>query len=417
MTNKLSRKSSAAAIFATALLCPTLAAQPPADLQLVQVASGFTRPVTVRHAGDGSGRLFVVEQAGRIRIIDAGGSVLPAPFLDIVALVDDGGNEQGLLGLDFHPDYDTNGFFYVNYTRDPGPGLDRTVIARYEVSAGNPDVADPASATTLLEIEQDFSNHNGGNILFGPDGFLYIGMGDGGSGGDPFGRAQDSGELLGKMLRIDVDGASRGSETCGLVGNYGIPAGNPFPGIMDGCDEIWAFGLRNPWRFSFDRATGDMLIGDVGQDAWEEIDFQPGDSSGGENYGWDCREGLHPFEGCGGTFVDPILEFANGSDCSVTGGYRYRGHQIAGFDGTYVYADFCSGKIWFGTENTEGLGGWSSSLWQNTSFSIASFGEDEQGEVYLTAFNGTVQRFVSPSTIFVDGFESGDGSAWSSQSP
>ncbi|MCK5377657.1 MAG: PQQ-dependent sugar dehydrogenase, partial [Acidobacteria bacterium] len=218
------------------------AANPPADLTLELVASGFTRPVAVRHAGDGSGRIFVVEQDGRILIVD-GGVVEPVPFLDIRARVDSTGNEQGLLGLAFHPQYGSNGLFFVNYTRDPGPGLDRTRISRFEVSGGDPNQADPASEAVVIEIEQEFTNHNGGDIHFGPDGYLYIGMGDGGGGGDPNNRAQDLGSLLGKMLRIDIDS--------GALGNYGIPPGNPFVGDATAADEIWAYGLRNPWRFSF----------------------------------------------------------------------------------------------------------------------------------------------------------------------
>ncbi|NJL29903.1 MAG: PQQ-dependent sugar dehydrogenase, partial [Thermoanaerobaculia bacterium] len=261
----------------------------------------LTRPVAIRNAGDGSGRIFIVEQPGTIRIYDiTTGTLLATPFLDITALVDDSGNEQGLLGLAFHPNYVSNGFFYVNYTWDhPSLPLDRTRIVRYTRSAGNPNVADTASALVLLEIEQDFSNHNGGDIHFGPDGYLYIGMGDGGSGGDPNNRAQSINQLLGKMLRIDVDGTPppMPNDLCGLVTNYGIPPGNPFAGGSGDCDEIWALGMRNPWRWSFDRANGDLFIGDVGQgpsNPREEIDFQPAASTGGENYGWSCREGNLP---------------------------------------------------------------------------------------------------------------------------
>jgi glucose/arabinose dehydrogenase len=389
-------------------------AAPPDDLVLVPLISGLNSPVAVRHAGDGRGRLFIVEQAGVIRIWDGTGLV-PTPFLNISSIVDSEYNEQGLLGLAFHPNYASNGYFYVNYTYDPGAGLDRTRIARYSVSAGNPDVADTAE-TVILEIEQDFSNHNGGDIHFGPDGYLYICMGDGGSGGDPNDRAQDRTKLLGKMLRIDVDGATRKGrgfiEKCGLVQNYDIPVDNPFVGDGNACDEIWAYGMRNPWRFSFDRQTGALFIGDVGQELWEEIDFQPAASSGGENYGWRCYEGTHEYNltGCSGPFVDPILEYSQASGgCSVTGGYSYRGHGIAGFGGTYVYGDYCSGKIWFALP----AGGWSAVLWDDTSLGISTFGEDEDGEIYVAdLFGGTVSRFESPSTIFVDGFESGDTSGW-----
>ncbi len=404
---------SASALLAASTV-PPVAAQAPADLELQPVLSGFNRSVAIRHAGDGTGRLFIVEQPGRVWVWD--GVAAPAVFLDIESLVDDAGNEQGLLGLAFHPDYATNGFFYVNYTRDPGPGNDRTVIARYSVSAGDPDLADPSSAATLLEIEQDFSNHNGGNILFGPDGYLYVGMGDGGSGGDPNDRAQSLDQLLGKMLRIDVDGAARGGGVpadCGLVGNYSIPPDNPFVGGA-GCDEIWSLGWRNPWRWSFDRRTGDLLLGDVGQGDWEEIDFEPA-GTGGVNYGWRCYEGDHPFNlaGCGpiGSYTFPILEFSSfgTGHCSVTGGYRYRGSGIVGLDGTYLYADYCSGQIWFGTEDA---GVWSSSEWLNTTLNVTSFGEDENGELYVVDEN-EIHRIQSPSSIFTDGFESGDADAWS----
>ncbi len=393
-----------------------IGAVPPDDLVLVPLISGLNSPVAVRHAGDGSGRLFIVEQGGVIRIWD-GLAMVPTPFLNITSAVLSGG-ERGLLGLAFHPDYVNNGFFYVNYTFDVDPtsGVDdRTRVARYSVSAGNPDVADTAE-TVILEIDQDFSNHNGGDIHFGPDGYLYIGMGDGGSGGDPNNRAQDRTKLLGKMLRIDVDGASQKSrgviEKCGLVQNYDIPLDNPFVGDGNACDEIWAYGLRNPWRFSFDRATGALFIGDVGQNMWEEIDFQPASSTGGENYGWRCYEGTHEYNttGCSGPFVDPIIEYSHsGGRCSVTGGYAYRGHGISGFDGTYIYGEYCTGEIWFATPG----GGWSSVLWSNTDLGISTFGEDEDGEIYVAdLFGGTVSRFESPSTIFVDGFESGDPSGW-----
>ncbi len=395
-----------------AIALPAIA-QPPADLELDPVVFGLDRAVAIRHSGDGSGRLFIVEKPGRVLVWD--GMAAPTTFLDIEGLVDDASNEQGLLGIAFHPDYAVNGFFYVNYTRDPGPGLDRTVIARYSVSAGDPDLADPASATTLLEVAQDFSNHNGGNILFGPDGYLYVGMGDGGSGGDPNDRAQDLNQLLGKMLRIDADGATRGGGVppdCGLVGNYSIPADNPFVG-MAGCDEIWSSGLRNPWRWSFDRRTGDMLIADVGQGNWEEIDFEPAASGGGVNYGWRCYEGDHAFNltGCGpiGTYTFPILEYSHGGGrCSVTGGYRYRGSGVVGLDGTYLYADYCTGQIWFGIEDA---GVWSSSEWMDTTLNVTSFGEDENGELYVVDEN-EIHRLRSPGSIFTDGFESGDTSVW-----
>ncbi len=407
-------------------------AQPPDDLSLVEITNIGARAVAVRNAGDGSNRLFIPQQSGLIWIYDLNTeTLLNTPFLNIEIPVDDGGNEQGLLGLAFHPNYSSNGYFYVNFTRDPGPGLDRTAIVRYTVSAGDANIADSGSALTLLEIEQDFSNHNGGDIHFGPDGYLYIGMGDGGSGSDPNDRAQDPTQLLGKMLRIDVDGALEDFQArdsakvqlgainkCGLVGNYAIPADNPFDADNNTCDEIWAFGLRNPWRFSFDRQTGDMLIGDVGQDAREEVNFQPGGSSGGENYGWDCREGSVFHETCTDppTFVEPIIDYPHGVGgiCSVVGGFVYRGN-ITGFGGTYVYADVCGAQIWFATE----AGGWVPTEWTESVSSPYSFGEDEAGELYLSTASGRVYRFNSAEMggIFEDDFEAGDTSAWSSIEP
>ncbi len=387
----------AAAVLSCWLACvpDPVAAQLPGHLDLVPVLSGLTRPVAIRHAGDGSDRLFIVEQAGRILVWD--GVSAPTTFLDITALVDDTDLEQGLLGLDFHPDFPTNGHFFVNYTREPGPGAGHTVVARYQVSAGHPDVADPASGTTILEVEQDFSTHNGGNVLFGPDGYLYVGMGDGGSQFDSLDRAQDLDHLLGKMLRIDPDGSAAGAnELCGLGAAYGIPPGNPFAGIGDGCDEIWALGLRNPWRWSFDRMTGDMFIGDVGQASMEEISFQPA-GTGGLNFGWSCREGnlVQDFNPClPGPLTDPILTYAHHdgtfNGCAVTGGYRYRG-AINGLQGTYVYSDGCTGNIWLATEDSPGQ--WSTTLWRSTGLSIVSFGEDESGELYALDHGGTVLRF------------------------
>ncbi|MEL7058588.1 MAG: PQQ-dependent sugar dehydrogenase [Acidobacteriota bacterium] len=385
----------------------------PDDLDLVDVAF-LSGTVAIRDPGDGTDRLFLVQQPGIIRVFDLTTlTILPTPFLDIQSDVDDGGNEQGLLGLAFHPDYETNGEFFVNYTRDPGPGLDRTRIERYTVS-GDPNVADESSATTILEIEQDFGNHNGGDIHFGPDGYLYIGMGDGGDGGDPEERSQDPMQLLGKMLRIDVDSSTTTGTLCGLARNYGIPADNPEVGDAMSCDEIWALGVRNPWRFSFDRVTGDLFIGDVGQGAREEVSFQAAGSPGGENYGWDCYEGNNEFElaGCVGAqnYVFPILEYDHGGGrCSITGGYRYRG-PITGLVGVYVFADFCSRDIYFGTEDTPGT--WSWTTWRPNVGNITTFGEDRFGNLYVASRGGTIWRFEAPGEIFSNGFESGDTTAW-----
>ena len=377
---------------------PVHASDPPGDLVLQQVDVGYIDPVVVTGAGDGSGRLFVVEQQGQILIVGGGA------FLDISSLVDSSGNEQGLLGLAFHPDFESNGFFFVNYTHDPvGSGPDVTRVSRFEVSAGDPDIADPSSETIILEIEQPAWNHNGGDLHFGPDGYLYIATGDGGGGRDQFQNAQNLGSLLGKLLRIDVDGA----------GPYEIPPDNPFVGQGNALDEIWAYGLRNPWRFSFDRFTGDLFIGDVGQTQVEEIDLQRASSAGGENYGWNCMEGdvTVNFNPCDGTpLTAPILVYNHDLGCSVTGGYLYRG-DIGGLNGRYVFGDFCTGVIWFASANA---GMWSAEVFLDTTIKISSFGEDDHGELFVLDHNGgVVYRFVSPSLVFADGFESADDNEWS----
>ncbi len=352
------------------------------SLSLELVATGLNRPVAITHAGDGSGRLFLTLQAGQILIYD-GTQVLSTPFLDISALVSCCG-ERGLLSVAFHPDYEHNGFFYVNYTNTLGD----TVIARYTVSA-DPNVADPNSALILLTIAQPFANHNGGQLQFGPDGYLYIGMGDGGSGGDPQNNAQNPGVLLGKLLRIDVDHGTP----------YSIPPDNPFVDNPEVRDEIWALGLRNPWRFSFDRLTGDLFIGDVGQNDWEEVDFQPANSAGGENYGWRLMEGNHCFNppvNCNnGSLILPILEYSHSLGCSITGGYRYRGTRNPQFYGTYFYGDYCAGRIWGATGDENGQ--WTTTELLDTDFSISTFGEDEAGEIYLAHLatnNGAIYRLV-----------------------
>lgn len=360
------------------------AVEPPGEIELELVADGFSRPVAVRHAGDGTDRLFVVEQQGRVLVVE-NGTVVSEPFLDIASQVESGGNEQGLLGLAFHPDFEANGYFFVNYTHDPaGSGPDVTRVSRFTVSAGDPDLADSASEVILLQFDQDFSNHNGGDLQFGPDGYLYIATGDGGSARDPNARAQDLGSLLGKLLRIDVDGGSP----------YAVPADNPFVGLHTARPEIWAYGLRNPWRFSFDRKTGDLFIGDVGQNEIEEIDFRPAASTGGENYGWSCMEGDDrvDFNPCDGSpLTAPILVYNHQLGCSVTGGFRYRG-AITAMNGLYVFGDFCSGRIWFATESG---GEWRAEERAETGISISSFGEDENGELYVTDLSrGELYRFI-----------------------
>jgi glucose/arabinose dehydrogenase len=370
------------------LASPLIAAP---QIALQPVASGITAPVAVTHAGDGSGRLFITLKAGKIVIHD-GTRVLPTPFLDISPLVSNGG-EQGLLSVAFHPNYRSNGLFFVNYTNTSGD----TVIARYSVSQ-DPNVADPNSAAILLTVAQPFANHNGGQLQFGPDGYLYIGMGDGGAGGDPLNNGQNLGTLLGKMLRINIDGAFP----------YTIPEDNPFVGTEGARKEIWALGLRNPWRFSFDRLTGDLFIADVGQDSWEEIDYQVAGSKEGENYGWKLMEGNHcyiPSTNCNtGALTLPIIEYAHGPNdsvgCAVTGGYRYRGTKNYGLSGIYFYGDFCSGRIWGASQQPSGE--WTTTELLATSLSISTFGEDEAGELYIANYSpGAVYRIVKVGIPFI----------------
>jgi glucose/arabinose dehydrogenase len=356
-------------------------------LTTVERATGLVLPVALAHAGDGSGRLFIVQQTGEIMILD-GDQVLAAPFLDLSGVVISGG-ERGLLGLAFHPDYATNGAFFVNYTRTVGTQL-QTVVARYTVSA-DPDVADAGSEEVLLTYDQPAGNHNGGQLAFGPDGFLYVSSGDGGGGGDPRENGQALDTLLGKVLRIDVDGSDPGLP-------YAIPPSNPFVGVAGARGEIWAYGLRNPWRLSFDRRRGDLWIADVGQASWEEVSLQPAASPGGENYGWDCREGFHPFNDPNGDlnadcpaggFVDPVLEYSSQSGsgrCSVTGGFRYRGAGAPRLGGVYLFADFCSGEILGTVPRCDGL--WEARVLHDAPFNVTAFGEDEAGEVYVTEYVG-----------------------------
>ncbi len=367
------------------------------DLTLTPFAAGLSLPVGLAHAGDT--RLFVLERSGRIRIILSGGTVLATPFLNISARVDSGGLEEGLLGLAFHPDYATNGYFYVNYTATTG----RTRISRFTVTA-DPNVADPASEDILLTVNQPFGNHNAGAINFGPDGYLYVPLGDGGSGGDPLNNGQNPATILGKITRIDVDSGAGGSAPdCSGVGsgNYTIPASNP---LVDGaggtCDEIWALGLRNPWRSSFDRLTGDLWIGDVGQGTWEEIDRQPAASTGGENYGWRCYEGDHPFNlsGCGpmGSYTSPVFEYVHsGNGCSVTGGYVYRGSLFPTLAGRYLLTDWCTGYFW--DLAPAGGGGYTATRHTELAASgYVAFGEDSSGELYVVnTSTGTVSLLGS----------------------
>jgi glucose/arabinose dehydrogenase len=350
-----------------------------ASLELA--ASGFTLPVHITHAGDGSGRLFVVEQCGRIMIV-RNGVVQPTPFLDVSAQVSCG-DERGLLSIAFPPGYAEKGHFYICYTDGPGD----IVVARYGRSA-DPDTADPATGETLLVIpHRTYANHNGGQLAFGPDGYLYLGTGDGGGGGDPEGNGQDPASLLGKILRIDVESG---------VAPYAIPPNNPFVNAPGFLPEIWALGLRNPWRFSFDRLAGDLYIADVGQASFEEVNFQPVAGPGGANYGWNIMEGAHCFGAvpCDQTGLTlPVHEYGHSQGCSITGGFVFRGPASAGLSGKYIFGDYCSGRIW-ALQQTGG--GWSNILLADTGYTISSFGEDEAGNVYAADHGGgAIYRLVS----------------------
>ena len=356
-------------------------AQPP-QLELTEVASGLQSPTAIVHPGDGSSRLFVLEQPGRIRVV-VDGRLRTAPFLDISSRISSGG-EQGLLGLAFHPRFEENGRFFINYTDTAGD----TVVAEYAVAAGDRDRAAPDSERVLLVVDQPYRNHNGGGLAFGPDGYLYVSLGDGGSAGDPEGNGQDLGTLLGSLLRLDIDSGDP----------YAIPDDNPFLNQDGARPEIWAYGLRNPWRFSFDRATGDLWIADVGQNVWEEINFQSAAGAGGENYGWNVMEGAHCFEPAGGCdregLVLPVLEYDHDQGCSITGGYRYRGTAIPGLQGAYLFGDYCSGRIW-GAYGAEGE--WSSLPLLSSGLRISAFGEDEAGELYVADHGGGAIYRIAPS--------------------
>jgi glucose/arabinose dehydrogenase len=380
-------------------------------ISLTQVASGLTAPDYVTNAGDNSGRIFIVEQPGVIRIVH-NGNLLTKPFLDISDRVRFNG-EEGLLSLAFPPDYTQKGYFYVYYTRK---GETNNQVSRFHLTS-DPNVADPNSEQTILFLNHPtYTNHNGGLLVFGPDGYLYIGTGDGGGGGDPFRNAQNPGSLLGKLLRIDTEYAwgqtPAGSNLLYLPillnknqaptgPSYKIPTGNPFASQSDARPEIWALGLRNPWRYAFDRQTHDLYIADVGQDTWEEFDFQPASSQGGENYGWNILEGRHCYSASACTepanYSPPIWEYNHGSNdstgCSITGGYVYRGTDYPAMEGIYFYGDYCSRTVW-GLQNYAGT-------WENYTFlkapgGITSFGEDQAGELYLTSSNGVVYQVVSP---------------------
>lgn len=379
----------------------TMHAQTPTPLQvqLELFASGLAKPVGIYNCGDE--RLFIVEQdQGDIEILNADGSYV-GKFLDVGSLVTAGG-ERGLLGLAFHPNYAENGYFYINYYSSSA----QTVIARYQVSNNDPNAANASSAQIILTVNQPYGNHNGGHIEFGPDGYLYIGMGDGGSTGDPQNFSQNNQSLLGKMLRIDVDGDPP----------YGIPSDNPFVSNPNVLNQIWATGVRNPWKFSFDRLTGDMWMGDVGQNAWEEINFQSFESPGGENYGWRCYEGNAPYNtnGCGpqSTYTFPAVVVANSSQtnyCSITGGVVYRGEQFPNMSGYYLFTDYCAGDIRATLRDGDGNFSTHQAL-SNQGFGFVAFGEDMHGEVYIAKINsGQIYRVLDVCGDFNPVVTVGDG--------
>ncbi len=363
----------------------------PDAVALEHFAAGLDAPIGITNAGDGSGRLFVNERGGRVRIVEADGALRADPFVDLAAVVTAGG-EQGLLGLAFHPDFATNRRLFVYYTA-AGDAADTLA----ELTA-DPDGtrADPATLRVLAAIPDPYPNHNGGQLAFGPDGYLYVGIGDGGGGGDPEGNGQDPDVLLGKLLRLDVDAAPSGASAYGVPDDNPYAAGGTAPGA--GLPEIWALGLRNPWRFSFDPRWGDLYIADVGQGTWEEIDRQPGDSTGGENYGWNVMEGRTCFldPNCDQRpFVKPIAQYATGRDgtCAVVGGHVYRGRAQPDLDGVYVFGDYCSGRI-YTLQVDEGTTTPKEVL--DSPASISAFGTDEAGELYLADLDaGTVSRVVA----------------------
>ncbi len=371
---------------ATATPSPTLAPRLGVlRLGLSPVAQGLSAPLLVTHAGDGSGRLFIVEKTGAIRLL-VDGQIVERPYLNIADRITSSGYEQGLLGLAFPPDFAARGFFFVNYTDKNGD----TVIGRFKVTS-DPDLADPGSEFKVLGLDQPAANHNGGHIAFGPDGYLWIGTGDGGASNDRYGNGQNADTLLGKMLRLDV--------TTDPSQPYAIPAGNPWVDAdwtgQDVRNEVWAVGLRNPWRYSFDRSTGDLWLADVGQNQIEEVNVVRFGSAGGLNFGWPIMEGAACFQqsGCNQAGLElPVVTYNHGNgDCSVTGGYVYRGEQYPALNGVYVYGDFCSGRIWGLDAASPGA----PVLLLETRSSLSSFGEDEAGELYLTDLGrGTVQQLV-----------------------
>jgi glucose/arabinose dehydrogenase len=375
-------------------------------VSVTPVASGFDRVTTIVNAGDGSGRLFVVERTGRIRIVLPNGTVLARPFLDISDRVDSSAIELGLLALAFDPGYALNRRFFVAYTDLSGDA----VVSRFLTTLVDPQQADPRSESEVLRVPQPAPIHAIHHLEFGPDGYLYVASGDGGPGNDPADNGQNLGLLLGKLLRLDVSGPS----------GYAVPPDNPFVGTSGARDEIWAYGLRNPANFSFDRLTGDLLVGDVGQAMWEELDFQPAASLGGENYGWSLMEGNHCFDPPTGCEIPgltpPVLEYPHQDpgDCAIIGGYVYRGAAQPPLRGYYVFSDFCSGAVRLARR---GCAGWWSEVALTVPGGVAALGEGEEGEIYIggwsTQEDGVLYRLeASGAEVFSDGFDSGDPGRW-----
>ena len=356
---------------------------PTPALKLTTFVTGLVNPIDLQIADDNSGRMFVVEQAGRVRII-SNGTLLPISFLDISGIVSSGLGELGLLGITFHPHYASDGRFYLNYTRTISGNV-HTEITEYRVSAANPNLADPASARVLLTVAQPFTNHKAGQLAFGNDGYLYFGLGDGGSGGDPNGNGQNTHALLGKMLRIDVD-------HMGTTTPYAIPPDNPFANGVVGAPEIYAYGFRNPWRFSFDRPTGRLFVADVGQNLYEEIDLV----ENGKNYGWNVMEGNHCYNPASCTMTGlalPIFEYDHTDGSSaVIGGYVYHG-AIPGYAGTYIFGDLSSNKIWGLKENSDHT--WTRTELISASLMLTTMGQDASGELYVVGYNGTISKIAA----------------------
>lgn len=373
----------------TGEIVTTRAAAPdPSKVTLVEIASGFDHPLLVTNAGDGSNRLFVLEQAGKIWIIMEGVR-LTQPFADFSGLasqdINFGYSERGLLGLAFHPNYEENGLVFVNYTDQNGT----TQLARYRIS-GDPNLLDMSSGEILLTVPQPYRNHNGGHLEFGPDGYLYMSLGDGGSAGDPLLAGQDLTNILGKIIRIDIDSVTDDKL-------YSIPEDNPFIDDPNAVPEIWAYGLRNVWRFSFDSATGDAYIADVGQNIWEEVNFLPADAPAGANFGWNIFEASVPYAGntAPDGMIYPIAEYSHSrGDCSITGGYIYRGEAVPELTAAYVYGDYCTGNMW--AAYRDAAGEWQSNAFLQPRFQLSSFGVDEANELYVVDYgDGRVLQFAA----------------------